>query len=295
MPLERAVVVVLDPAELVDIFSLQTRLEEVKLECLAQTAAVVRDFGDVSDADVRPALVVPRGVARQQDVLAIERQRQNELVLRQVDVQLDFQRVLFERLRIPNVGQLQNALVVAALAGEVQHLHPLALQNSVDVTTCTHTARGGLGGTEADAGLQRRVPLDRDLVVSQGCIARAHAIKLPYKLDLQVLGEPFVLVDKLLARRSETQAASCLGSDNVAEFQRLLTQQEIIDLLRADDQFEGVDGLAAFVFIQSQIENCIAIQCDREIGLGAFDSLVVQRFEAVVFREMDQQQVEWLL
>ncbi len=66
MSRERAVGVVLDPAQLIDVCLPQVRLEKVHFQCFAQTAAVVRDVGNLADADVRPAFFVLRGIAGQQ-------------------------------------------------------------------------------------------------------------------------------------------------------------------------------------------------------------------------------------
>ena len=65
------------------------------------------------------------------------------------------------------------------------------------------------------------MPADRDLAVGQRRIVGGNAVQLPHELDVQVLREPLVFVDELLAWRAETQAASFPWSDNFAEFQDL--------------------------------------------------------------------------
>ncbi len=122
-------------------------------------------------------------------------------------------------LGILDIGQFQDALVIAARAGEVQQLHPLAFQSSIDVRTAAHAARRGLGGAQTDAGLKRLVALDLDLAVGQRRIFGGHAVELPNELDVQILGEPFVLVSQLFARRSETQAASRMAESRFRQAQ----------------------------------------------------------------------------
>jgi hypothetical protein len=162
----------------------------------------------------------------------------------------------------------------------------------------TDAARCGLGGVQADAGLQRRVALDRDPAVGQRCILGGNAVELPDELDVQILGKPLVLVDELFPRRAEGQplrTPRCARVENPPDFQRILPQQEIVDLFGADDQLERVDCLIPLAILQRQIEHRIAVQRDGEIRLGGLDRLVVQHLDAVVVREVDQQQMQRLL
>jgi hypothetical protein len=161
----------------------------------------------------------------------------------------------------------------------------------------THAARSGLGGTQADAGLQRRVALDRDPAAGQLGILRGNAVELPHELDVQILGKPLVLVDELFPRCAEGQplrTPRCARVENPPDFQRILPQQEIVNLFGTDDQLERVDCLIPLAILQRQIEHRIAVQRDGEIRLGGLDRLVVQHLDAVVVGEMDQQQMKRL-
>jgi hypothetical protein len=79
-----------------------------------------------------------------------------------------------------------------------------------------------------------------------------------------------------------------LRGDDLPQLQRFECEYEVVDLFRADNQLERVVCLVAFVIVQDEIEDCIAVQRDDEFRIGWLDAFVVEGLNSVIFREVNQ-------
>jgi len=206
---------------------------------------------------------------------------------------------LGQRGPLLDVRQFEDVLRLAAGGGKVQQRQALAREGLAEIRGCPDTAGRGLRRRQTHLRLHLGMGLHDDLTACDRQVLRPHGVERPHDADPQLPGEPFVLVHQLRAGADAADAAGAGIRPNIPcrrhdlpQRQIVLTEQEVVDLLRADDQLEALDRLVLAVVQEKVVVGFRAPE--RRPATTRLHRIVGQDVDAELARKIHQHQMQGL-